>query len=226
MAEMAAAQQSARRAQQQAQQDARLRSESLARSQAHLKAQHEANQRRQLTANRVRRFEPIPRDVWLQMETHRGWLGEWLPCCHEWAQLEHWREVWMTTSHVGREVGEAKAKQAHAAAALKQRREAERLKQLEEKRMRRDRQELYRLPAGTQVRIHSPNSKLHHQVGTIGPGEFQWRDDRLWCWVSVEVLPPGHPMRKTPARDRPSRCMPSTEQLPADQLERLHPEQF
>ena len=226
MAEMAAAQQAARQAQRQAHRDAQLRNASHARSQQQLKAQHEAQQRRQLTAKKVRTHEPIPREVWVQMETNKGWLGEWLPCRYEEAQLEHWREVWMTTSHVGRQIWYAKAKQAEAAAANKKQQEERRLKKLEEKRIRRERQELYRLPAGTKVRIHAPNSKMHGRVGEISPGEFEWCNDRLWCWVSVEVLPPGHPMLKTPARHRPFKLMPQTEKVAADQLERLHPEVF
>lgn len=219
--------QQAYRQHQQQRREAQMRQHSANETARQLKAQHDAQQRRQLTAKTVRTHEPIPLDVWQQLEKFEGWLGTWLPVKYQSeAQLEHWREVWLTTSPVGQVILQRKIKEAEAVAAAKAQKEAQRLQQLKETAIRRERQELYRLPEGTKVRIHSPKSKMHGRVGTISACPYQWRGDRLWAFVAVEVLPPGHPMLDWPARNRPARCMPIVEQCPADQLERLHPEMF
>jgi len=152
----------------------------------------------------------IPPDVLAQLNSTRGHLGAWLPTVYPIERLIQCSVLWRHSTAIGRVVAAeeiAAAEQAqHEAQVEAERREAAEAEAQHCLQQQLIAEEQYRLPVGSQVIVSASQTFLDGRLGTVRTMEFV--GNRLMAEVTVDPLPPDHPLQKRDLRHRPLRFMP------------------
>lgn len=166
---------------------------------------------------------PMPEEVRHQLEITGGLVGQWLPTQFAAWRLEAWRQEWLGSGSPQSEVvAERERERERLRQVEEERQQRERERAADERRLRRERQEAYRLAVGTVVRITAVRMRLANRLGRIVA--VRWGDELLMGGVLVDPLPPDHPLFAVEPRFRPVGYQPELHWLPMEQLRREHPE--
>jgi hypothetical protein len=152
---------------------------------------------------------PIPADLRLALTT--GFIPPRIVAQYGALRVERWRLQWQETP-------EGKLRTERRRAVF----ESDNQRREEQARFRRERQELYRVPDGSMVRINAPDGELHGRIGQVRG--MEWSSDhsliaKVMIWP-VPLTAEGRAM----AGSVIVKHMPIQHQIPAEHLTLVHPD--